>query len=112
MKKFEVCFVKEYTYYMNVEAEDSVEAEAKAITQFQELDDDALRNASQEGRWECVDTVEEDKVLHCDNTECQGGGTIFWDCILSPDFENETCRWCDECRNRDADMIAKATRVQ
>ena len=43
--------------------------------------------------------------MNCDNTDCEGKSEIYFDCILTEEFDSEACRWCEGCCDRDDDMI-------
>jgi len=103
--KFNVTFEKTFTYNVDVDAEDSVDAVEQG-RKVLDKDYNALDH-SQEGYWEAIDIIEDGK-LYCDNTDCQNVSNEFWEITLTSDFDNEHCRWCTDCVNRDKDMIAIA----
>ena len=41
----------------------------------------------------------------CENTMCEGKGDKVIHLILTDDFENEDCYWCENCLERDRDMV-------
>lgn len=43
--------------------------------------------------------------MNCDNTDCEGKSRVYYDCILTEEFDSDTCRWCEACLDRDNDMI-------
>lgn len=43
--------------------------------------------------------------MNCDNTDCEGKSKVYYDCILTKEFDSEECRWCEACLDRDNDMI-------
>ena len=44
----------------------------------------------------------------CDNTSCKGRSKKFYDIILTKDFNNDKCVWCEDCLDIDNDMVLKA----
>jgi len=48
------------------------------------------------------------KTGRCENTDCKGKSKEYYQCILTKEFDNEDCIWCEDCCNRDDDMIAES----
>lgn len=42
---------------------------------------------------------------YCDNTDCENAKEILHKVRLKEDFDFGICYWCDDCINRDKDMI-------
>ena len=49
----------------------------------------------------------------CDNVDCKNINPIIHHKVkLRAEFENDTCRWCLDCINRDNDMIEEIVRQE
>jgi len=50
--------------------------------------------------------------LRCENTDCEGNSNKFYRVRLTEWFDRDVCIWCEDCLERDNDMVEASVEVR